>query len=102
MIGFTLLAFGLTATTILCVVATRESGLMPATVNPFGPDDLPASCADTLPDATYATATLAGDWQSTEVQTIRQAEDVLDWLENHHVRHTELQSTGGKFVVRWR
>ncbi len=96
-VGITLIT-----TAVLSVVATRDSALMPATVNPFSTADHCPSSADTLPNATYATATLTGDWKTTEVQSLHQVEDVLDWLENHNVRQTELQRDDGKFVVRWR
>lgn len=105
MIGLTFLitvGFSLAAVTMLCMVATRESGLVPATVNPFGDVRFSPSAADTLPNGAYEATTLAGDWQSAEFQTLHQVEDMLDWLENHDVRHTELQPVGGKFVVRWR
>jgi hypothetical protein len=105
MIGLTLLAttaFTLAALAILCAVATRDSALMPATVNPFGPTRVSDPSADTLPNDCHAAATLAGDWQSQEFKTLCEVEDMLDWLENHDVRQTELQNLGGKFVVRWR
>ncbi|QEL17981.1 hypothetical protein [Limnoglobus roseus] len=98
----TTLSFILAATVVLCAVATRDSALIPATVNPFGPGAMPASSADTLPDATYATATLTGDWNVAEAQSLHHVEDILDWLENHNVRHTELQNQNGKLIVRWR
>lgn len=105
MIGITFLltlGFSLAALAVLGMVATRESGLMPATVNPFGDVRFSPSAADTLPDGSYEATTLAGDWQTAELDNLHQVEDMLDWLENHDVRHTELQNIDDKFVVRWR
>lgn len=105
MIGLTFLltlGFSLAALAVLGMVATRESGLAPATVNPFGDTRFSPSAADTLPNGTYEATTLAGDWQTAELKSLHQVEDMLDWLENHDVSHTELQSFDGKFVVRWR
>jgi hypothetical protein len=87
---------------ILYAIATRESGLMPATVNPFA---MPASTDignETMPLAHASATTLAGDWQTAELATLHQVEDLMDWLENHQITTTELSSMNGKFVVRWR
>lgn len=105
MIGLTLLAttiLTMTALVVLCAVATRDSALLPATVNPFTGTPKTDASADTLVMGCAATATLAGDWHATEVQTLHEVENILDWLENHNVRQSELQSADGKFVVRWR
>lgn len=105
MIGLTLLAttaLTLAALAILCAVATRDSALMPATVNPFSTPRLSDPSAETLPINCSSATTLAGDWQSQEFKTLCEVEDMLDWLENHDVRQTELQNLDGKFLVRWR
>lgn len=103
MVGMTFLAFAIIALgflAILSAVATHDSALLPATVNPFAPRT--TDVADTFASASPSADTLDGDWRSNEVRSLREAEAMLDWLENHNVRHKELTSFGGKFQVRWR
>ena len=105
MFGLTLLAtaiFTLGSAAILYAVVAQDSALMPATVNPFGPPRTSDPAADTFDMASASAATLTGDWHTNEVKSLREAEDVLDWLENHHIRHTELSQFNGKFQIRWR
>lgn len=105
MIGLTLLAtaiatFGSAA--ILYAVAVRDSALLPATVNPFSSPRTTDPSADTFDTATAAAATLTGDWHTNEVKSLREVEDMLDWLENHNIHQTELTNFNGKFQIRWR
>lgn len=105
MIGLTLFATAiltLGSVAVLYAVAMQDSALMPATVNPFSPSRRIDPSADTFEMSSASVATLNGDWNTNEVKTLREVEDMLDWLENHNVRHTELSSQNGKFLVRWR
>ncbi len=105
MLGLTLLAtaiFTVGSAAILYAMATSDPALMPATVNPFGGPRTGDPAADTFELANAAAATLNGDWHLNEVKTLREAEDVMDWLENHNVRHAELTNANGLFQIRWR
>jgi hypothetical protein len=105
MLGLTLFAtaiFTFGSAAILYAVATSDPALMPATVNPFGSPRVSDPAADTLELANATAATLTGDWHTNEVKSLREAEDVLDWLENHHVRHAEMTNANGMFQIRWR
>lgn len=105
MIGLTLLAtaiFTLGSAAILYAVAVQDSALLPATVNPFGSPRTTDPTADTFDAVSASAETLTGDWHTNEVQSLREVEDVLDWLENHQVRQTELSQFNGKFQIRWR
>jgi|GEM_PF-6338979 len=96
------IALTLASLAILCVVATRDSVLSPAMVNPF--------CTPTITDPTSETMaissmdnTLAGDWQMVELSNLTHVEDLLDNLEIHNIRHKEVEILGNdKFVVRRR
>jgi hypothetical protein len=107
MIGLTLLATTLctfAALGILCAVATRDSALIPATVNPFtgGLPSVSDATAETMALGSTSTTTLAGDWQSTEVVNLFEVEEVLDWCENSGFHDTSLTNNNGKFQVSWR
>ena len=105
MIGLTLLATAIftLGAAILCAVAMQDAAMMPATVNPFGPARTGDPSADTMRMSAASAETLNGDsWHTNEVRNLREAEDVLDWLENHNVRHSEMTNFNGKFQVRWR
>jgi hypothetical protein len=93
----------LTATiTILCVM-TQDQVFAPATATLSGaPPRITDATAETMPLSASCNVTLAGDWQTTELASLTQVTDMLDWLENHHVSTTELTSINGKFVIRWR
>lgn len=105
MLGLTLLAtaiFTFGSAAILYAVTTSDSALMPATVNPFSMPHTRDASADTFELASASAATLTGDWHTNEVKTLREAEEVMDWLENHNVRHAELTNANGLFQIRWR
>jgi hypothetical protein len=105
MLGLTLLAtaiFTFGSAAVLYVLATHDSTLMPATVNPFGPVAAFDPANDTLETGSASAATLTGDWKMNEVASLREVEDVLDWLENHDVHHSELTNHNGRFQIRWR
>lgn len=100
MFGLTLIViaiFSFAALAILNAVATHDPALLPATVNPFAVGTLDAA-NDTMPTG----ETMDGDWQMNEVCQLHEAEEMLDWLENHNIRHRELTCFGNKFQVRWR
>lgn len=94
----TLLIVGLF--TLMAVVTTQEATYSPSTVNPFGPNLNSDPSSDTI-DHMASIPTLTHGWQMNEVKTLREVEEILDWLENHNVRHTELTTMNGKFQVRW-
>ena len=105
MIGLTLFATAICtvgSAAILYAVATRDSALLPATVNPFVPTTTLDPAVDTLVNNPAVCETLAGDWRTDEVTSLREVETVLDWLENHNVRQTELTNFNGRYQIRWR
>jgi hypothetical protein len=107
MIGLTLLTMTLAAIaclSVLCVAATRDSVLIPATVNPFagGLPSVSDATAETMPLSCHSANTLTGDWQTTEVVNLFEVEEVLDWAENSGFHQTDLTNHDGKFQVRWR
>lgn len=94
----TLLTVGIIS--LMAVVATHDATYSPSKVNPFGPNPNSDPSSDTI-DQMASIETLPRGWQMNEVKTLREVEDMLDWLENHNVRHTELTQMNGKFQVRW-
>ncbi len=108
MFTLTLLAATLTVTVvglaILCIVATNDPTLIPATVNPFGGiSHFSDPSAVTMPSSHSHESTMLGDWQTVELNRLSEVEDLLDSLENSSVRHREFQVLNNNtFVVRWR
>jgi hypothetical protein len=87
---------------ILCVVATRNPVLAPASGSFLTPAFPADPHADTLAGH-YSDGTLAGDWQTVECSSLAAAEDMLDILEARNVRFREFEVAGNdRFVVRYR
>ena len=96
------IAISLIGLAILCVVATQQPELLPATGSMFAQPTMADPTAETFASA-RSDGTLAGDWQELELSNLSAVEDVLDNLETHHVRQREMAIAGDdKFIVRWR
>lgn len=106
MIAISLLTLGalilLATLTILCVTTSRQLGLQPAVVDPFG-QVIPSDFGhDTLPNSAAEQVTLAEPWHSVELERLCDVEEVLDVLEANHARGELVIAGNNRFTVRWR
>lgn len=103
LLPFLITTFALLASGAALLVATRQSALLPDTVNPFTWPAGPAQ--DTLTEEALVPTVLrdTGDWKLVTLCRLCDVEELLDCLEANAVTEREVHTFGNNtFAVRWR